>query len=1000
MPSVNVVGTLLDPLGIYAQSIELRFIATSTQGQTVESSSASYFTDSQGQYNFSLEYGRYTIEVNLDIEYFLTGEVIVDAATPNPLSLTQLIDYLPVVVPPVIVPELPDWEILHRALRTATDTVIKDKIDPLASGSTYTQEIKQLFLNERLGADMAEENVLTEVGTAKVEAQTNVYADDLNHQSIQNTSTSVTNHGSMVNAEAIYDASNGQVVVESSKELSTSQSAYKKNVELTDTSFSDTEETALGTSGFTRTQVANSNAVEGITEVNLNVPTGYVKGTRTDSLKKSYVPLAGNPVNKPKIELGTSTELVTDIHSAKAYETQTLLLDEDDELQTTQERGIVAYLKKAYQRIVNNGFLSQMFTRVDRYIVENSTGIAVLTVDTINKVLRIDGRLEIANPEDFKGEPGDTIFEVFRYSQFAEGSPDGDGWHDEFVIGDNWRIFNTSVNGYVDPAKWSIPVQLNGKDGAPGDTLYFQYQYSADKVNWHTIMEDLDIWRRERVIENGAPTTAWSEGVRIRGFDGADADLTQYEYSYAISGLAAPAEWHFNFSTGDHFRRERIIYFRTLEDRDAYVPGANNTFYQATPWNNIMQIVPINGVDYGAKQATIYLYRRSTTFPPAPSGDLTWNFDDLTILPIGNLNGWSLQVPTGNENVYVALAVATSLGSEDVIGANEWNIEQWGAEGADGSDGIDGVDGKTPAVANLFCISVGQPAVEFTSVTQTMATNAMVVNGYNPQGWQGTVPSNTTPGGRVWYMTNAQLVLSAALTATHLASDFSVPSVFSQNGTNGTDGKDGEPGTPGKHGQGSFRKYAGAIPSNAQKDIDVAAIAGRAAQDGDLMNYYKDDGVASSQYSRYFFRQNGGWVESAFVVNGNSVIDGTLAAIKLQAKSITGDQISSATTLLAGVGATQAGMNGLDSGIYNNWRFWSGSDNPANAAFRVNGQGAVFASNITISGGSLNIGNLFSVTSAGEVTIQSATSGSRLVMVGDRLEVYEGSQLRVRIGRL
>lgn len=55
----------------------------------------------------------------------------------------------------------------------------------------------------------------------------------------------------------------------------------------------------------------------------------------------------------------------------------------------------------------------------------------------------------------------------------------------------------------------------------------------------------------------------------------------------------------------------------------------------------------------------------------------------------------------------------------------------------------------------------------------------------------------------------------------------------------------------------------------------------------------------------------------------------------------------------------------------------------------------------TITAGSLNINSLFIVTSAGAVTVKSATSGARLEMVGDVIRVYDSSgTLRVKMGNL
>lgn len=67
----------------------------------------------------------------------------------------------------------------------------------------------------------------------------------------------------------------------------------------------------------------------------------------------------------------------------------------------------------------------------------------------------------------------------------------------------------------------------------------------------------------------------------------------------------------------------------------------------------------------------------------------------------------------------------------------------------------------------------------------------------------------------------------------------------------------------------------------------------------------------------------------------------------------------------------------------------------------ANDLAAISADLGSITGGSLNINNRFIVTSGGVATIRSATTGARLEMSGDRINVYDSSNnLRVRIGRL
>jgi len=53
-----------------------------------------------------------------------------------------------------------------------------------------------------------------------------------------------------------------------------------------------------------------------------------------------------------------------------------------------------------------------------------------------------------------------------------------------------------------------------------------------------------------------------------------------------------------------------------------------------------------------------------------------------------------------------------------------------------------------------------------------------------------------------------------------------------------------------------------------------------------------------------------------------------------------------------------------------------------------------------ITAGSLNINSLFTVSSAGVVVIKSAASGSRVEINANKILVYDGSDLRVKLGYL
>jgi len=86
--------------------------------------------------------------------------------------------------------------------------------------------------------------------------------------------------------------------------------------------------------------------------------------------------------------------------------------------------------------------------------------------------------------------------------------------------------------------------------------------------------------------------------------------------------------------------------------------------------------------------------------------------------------------------------------------------------------------------------------------------------------------------------------------------------------------------------------------------------------------------------------------------------------------AVTGAKISSSTTITAGTGNNVGVLDGADA-VY---RIYAGHATPASAPFRVKQDGTVI--------------------------IESASSGSRLVLEDDTIKVYDGTTLRVKLGNL
>jgi hypothetical protein len=656
--TILVQDTLLDPLGNAIGDAVIRVTAQETKGATPKAAEAFYTTAQDGSYSFNLNEGSYLIEVNVFDEFIAAGSALVDEFTPTPLDLYTLFQYSTPVQAPIVVPEDTVWEDLHDDIRTDIDTLTRANTSQISDGTVLVNETKQLTQNSRIDADMVEEVVTTQSRSTTLTQQTNVYEDVSNNQSIQVVTSGSTETGQISNTTALYEASNGNTSIHKEESLTLPTGAIYTHYDMGNSDINISKAYTLGDSALGEEVTFTA---EGITrEVAENIGT-KVTATRTEELLNEYRDTDNILVTAPKVTLGATVDLNEGIHVASVYETQEALVDKDDVLHTTQEKGILAYTKKAFQRITNTGFLSKFITRADNYQIQNDAQEVLADFDTVNKTLTVNGTLVVNNIEDFKGDAGDTIYEVFQYS-----SDNGvtDAWHSVWDPdhGDIYRRHAISTNGSL--STWSAGYLLTAKDGADGDTTYVEYRYSDDNVNWDSVFQDGDIWRQERIIVNNVPQGAWSPSARIKGSDGADGEITEIAYQYSTDGFDP---WHSNFSTGDHYRRERVEYFYTPADRDA------GTEYQASGWSSAAQIVPIKGVNYfdGLNQTVIYLYQRSSSgAPDLPTTVLTYNFSAKNLT--GDLAGWSQTVPAGTSTIWVTAATASSITNTDPIAANEW----------------------------------------------------------------------------------------------------------------------------------------------------------------------------------------------------------------------------------------------------------------------------------------------------------------------------------------
>lgn len=713
--NVQIIGQLVNPMYQPMAGNLIRATAEITR-TTPLGAEAETITDSEGRYSFELVEGKYRIEIFSVDTLHKSGIVYIDGNTPNPINIMALLAYRPTPVIPEIIEGTPEWANLVSDLIEGDDTTTQLLESPVSDDVSVITDTKQVYSNERLDSSLARNTLLHETGNASVLNQDTVYSDgSLNEAAITGNKFSTRNTTGSDLLE-VYEASDGSVSLNSTREIVTQDSSYKDNLVITGDELTKTTEHSLQGNGLTTSEVINENSLLASATKLLSLNNYTLKTKVVDDWKHSYTDENSAIVDKPKLERSTSTTLEGPLHNITFVDSQNALLNVNDEITSGSERSITAQDKKVYELQSNDGVTTEINKHADNYNIIDSEGNTVFNVNTETKEVTLSASLKIDNPEDFRGADGDTIFEVFEYSV------DGLDWHTTYTITDLYRRFNTSMNGIVDTSNWSAAVLLQAQDGLPGDTLYIEYVYSSNLIEWHSEMVTGDIYRRERTVTNSL-AGAWSTASRIAGYNGTEGYTTELEYQYAVNGLDASTAWHSNFITGDHFRRERLVIYASATDYDN-----NNPILPYAEWNNIVQIVPIAGQDYGIKQTSVFLFQRGNAKPNPPNAELTYNFLGLTLLPEVALNGWSTTIPDGEGNIYLALASATSLTDEDVIASSEWVISQWSAAA------------YNQTTINLYQRSTSSVIAPTTELTYNFE-NQSFVEPYDLEGWSTVIPT-------------------------------------------------------------------------------------------------------------------------------------------------------------------------------------------------------------------------------------------------------------------
>lgn len=167
-----------------------------------------------------------------------------------------------------------------------------------------------------------------------------------------------------------------------------------------------------------------------------------------------------------------------------------------------------------------------------------------------------------------------------------------------------------------------------------------------------------------------------------------------------------------------------------------------------------------------ANSIIVYLYKRSDTEISQIdwSDTLTYNFDTkrFSTLP----TGWSSDIPSGNDPIYVTAATVSSVNTQGYVPAASWSTPMLFTKS--------GFNSKT---IQLYKRSATAPSAPSTTVTYTFSTGA--ISPTSPNGWSLGVP---TSNGNPCYVVQATAI-SYEDTDTITSGEWSSPTVIAQDGS-------------------------------------------------------------------------------------------------------------------------------------------------------------------------------------------------------------------------
>lgn len=362
---------------------------------------------------------------------------------------------------------------------------------------------------------------------------------------------------------------------------------------------------------------------------------------------------------------------------------------------------------------------------------------------------------------DFEND--DLSFPIIIGLLYREHMPQGstDITADSLVVNVNTNLSENTLIGEVTPDSLK---KLNDKYSNNVKAISIQYSLSNYQDHYDSFSNWSEqapqywpgkfMWQRTTVTyEDGTIMRSMTCIQGAQGSAGSGATIEETYVKYAISS---------NGTTPPDITQSGIWFPNPPKTTDVnpYLWSWTYTRFSDGKTNSAFGVSRVS-----TNSAIVYLYKRSVNEITAIdwTENLTYDFDNkkLTAAPAG----WSEEIPSGSEPLYVTAATASSITAQATIPPAEWSIPTLFS--------TSGLNSKTVLLYKRYGST---PATPSTAVTYTFSTGA--IQPASPDGWSLTIPNTD---GNPCYVTQATAI-GYGETYTIQKSAWSAPTVLAKDG--------------------------------------------------------------------------------------------------------------------------------------------------------------------------------------------------------------------------